>query len=148
MIHGPCGALNRNSPCMVDRQCTKRFPKQFLECTEQGNDSYPKYRRRKPEDGGSTGKIMMCQDGKQVEQEVTNQWVVPYNPFLLRQFNCHINVEICSSINSINMSSNISRRQRTRRYSNCKTPSTRTTNSKQPSPRQWTRSPSSRIPGM
>ena len=101
MIHGPCGALNRNSPCMVDRQCTKRFPKQFLECTEQGNDSYPKYRRRKPEDGGSTGKIMMRQDGKQVEQEVTNQWVVPYNPFLLRQFNCHINVEICSSINSI-----------------------------------------------
>ena len=24
-------------------------------------------------------------------QVVTNQWVVPYNPFLLRQFNCHIN---------------------------------------------------------
>ena len=66
---------------MVDRQCTKRFPKQFLECTEQGNDRYPKYRRRKPEDGGSTRKIMMRQDGKQVEQEVTNQWVVPYNPF-------------------------------------------------------------------
>ena len=44
---------------------------------------------------------MMRQDGKQVEQEVTNQWVVPYNPFLLRKFNCHINVEMCSSINSI-----------------------------------------------
>jgi len=43
----------------------------------------------------------MRQQGKRVVQVVTNQWVVPYNPFLLRQFNCHINVEICSSINSI-----------------------------------------------
>ena len=101
MIHGPCGTLNRNSPCMVDGQCTKGFPKQFLQCTEQGNDSYPKYRRRKPDDGCCTGTINMRQYGQQIEQEVTNQWVVPYNPFLLRQFNCHINVEICSSIKSI-----------------------------------------------
>ncbi|XP_020186773.3 uncharacterized protein [Aegilops tauschii subsp. strangulata] len=27
-----------------------------------------------------------------------NRWVVPYNPYLLRMFNCHINVEVCSSI--------------------------------------------------
>ena len=101
MIHGPCGPLNRNSPCMIDQQCTKGFPKQFLQSTEQGNDSYPKYRRRKPEEGGNTGQILMRQDGQQIEQIITNQWVVPYNPFLLSQFNCHINVEICSSINSI-----------------------------------------------
>uniref|UniRef100_K4AMU8 ATP-dependent DNA helicase n=1 Tax=Setaria italica TaxID=4555 RepID=K4AMU8_SETIT len=30
-----------------------------------------------------------------------NQWVVPYNPCLLRTFNCHINVEACSSIKSV-----------------------------------------------
>ena len=59
------------------------------------------YRRRKPDDGGSTGTINMRQYGQQVEQEVTNQWVVSYNPLLLRQFNCHINVEMCSSIKSI-----------------------------------------------
>jgi len=27
-----------------------------------------------------------------------NSWVVPYNPYLLCKFNCHINVEICSDI--------------------------------------------------
>ena len=30
-----------------------------------------------------------------------NQWVVPYNPYLLRLFNCHINVEACRSIKSM-----------------------------------------------
>lgn len=27
--------------------------------------------------------------------------VVPYNPWLLRQFDCHINVELCMSIKAI-----------------------------------------------
>ena len=48
-------------------------PKDFLQATEQGNDSYPKYRRRKPEDGGHVGKITMRQNGRQVEQEITYQ---------------------------------------------------------------------------
>nr|XP_045084652.1 uncharacterized protein LOC123494084 [Aegilops tauschii subsp. strangulata] len=30
-----------------------------------------------------------------------NRWVVPYNPYLLRMFNCHINVEVCSSIKAV-----------------------------------------------
>lgn len=52
MIHGPCGILNPAAPCMKNGQCSKKFPKSFLQHTELGNDSYPNYRRREQQDGG------------------------------------------------------------------------------------------------
>ncbi|KAI5382125.1 hypothetical protein KIW84_UN0148 [Lathyrus oleraceus] len=90
MIHGPCGIINRKSPCMKDGHCKKRYPKQFLDETRQGTDSYPEYRRRFDE-SVSLGR----------DRSVDNRWVVPYNPWLLLKYDCHINVEICSSIKSI-----------------------------------------------
>ena len=53
-IHGPCGAINRNSPCMEtdDRGrliCSKEFPKDFQDETSLVEFSYKKYRRRSPE---------------------------------------------------------------------------------------------------
>ena len=33
--------------------------------------------------------------------EVDNKWVVPYNPFILKHFKCHINVVICESLQVI-----------------------------------------------
>jgi len=32
---------------------------------------------------------------------VDNRWVVPYNPWLLLKYDCHINVEVCSNIKNI-----------------------------------------------
>jgi hypothetical protein len=35
------------------------------------------------------------------KHEMDNRWVVPYNPYLLKYFNCHINVEACGSIKAM-----------------------------------------------
>nr|XP_043623581.1 uncharacterized protein LOC122595304 [Erigeron canadensis] len=92
MIHGPCGSLNPNNPCMQGepKQCRWHYPRQFNEHTIQGDDSYSLYRRRKNGINVTVGK-----------HNVNNRWVVPYNPRLLMMFNCHMNVEICSSIKSV-----------------------------------------------
>ncbi|XP_071575058.1 uncharacterized protein [Temnothorax nylanderi] len=93
MIHGPCGGLNYNSPCMKEGRCSKRYPRIFKNDTQTGGDGYPQYRRRSPADGGYTVEINGI--------ELDNRWVVPYNPVLLRIFNAHINVELCNSVKSI-----------------------------------------------
>ena len=93
MVHGPCGKTNPNSPCMLNGKCTKKYPKQFKLETQFGEDGYPLYRRRKPEDGGFKATV-----GK---YEVDNQWVVTYSPLLSKTFNGHINVEFCNSVKSI-----------------------------------------------
>jgi hypothetical protein len=101
MIHGPCGAINLNAPCMKDGKCTKRYPRQLLRDTETGDDGYPLYRRRSPEDGGVKAKLKMKIGNSIQEIEIDNKWVVPYCPLLSRIFQAHINVEYCNSVKSI-----------------------------------------------
>ena len=98
MIHGPCGALNENSPCMAKGRCTKQYPRLLVSNTITGNDGYPQYRRRSTEDGGKTA-IIKKRNGTTIE--VDNQWVVPYSPLLSKTFNAHINVEYCNSVKAI-----------------------------------------------
>lgn len=93
MIHGPCGNLNHKSLCMDKGSCRKQYPRPFLKETQTGDDGYPKYRRRAPNDGGYTIEIN--------NMTLDNKWVVPYNPVLSRTFNAHINVEYCNSLKSI-----------------------------------------------
>lgn len=97
MIHGPCGVLNSKSPCMKDGVCTKKYPREMITETQTGNDGYPLYRRRKPNDGGYKATLKV----RNVEMEIDNRWIVPYSPLLSKIFNAHINVEYCNSIKSI-----------------------------------------------
>lgn len=97
MIHGPCGSINPNSPCMKNGRCTKRFPKNLVAETLTGEDGYPSYRRRSAEAGGFTAEVRTRGQTVQVD----NRWVVPYSPVLSRAFETHLNVESCASIASI-----------------------------------------------
>ncbi|XP_025192084.1 uncharacterized protein LOC112592288 [Melanaphis sacchari] len=91
MIHGPCGQLNRNSPCMVDNTCSKNYPKEYSEETLYISDGgYPTYRRP---NNGLVANVRA--------QQVGNELVVPYNPYLLIKYDAHINVEVCSTVKSV-----------------------------------------------
>ena len=92
MIHGPCGDLNPRCVCMKHGKCTKRFPAQFCERTNPDRDGYPEYRR--PQNGPVIPS--MGRNGRFTN--VDCRWVVPYNPYLLRKYKCHLNVQLATSI--------------------------------------------------
>ena len=98
MIHGPCGNLNPNSPCMKDGKCTKKYPRKLIKKTQTGNYSYPLHRRWTPEDGGFTEKLKICSN---TEIKIDKRGVVPFLPLLSRMFLAHINVEYCNSVKLI-----------------------------------------------
>ncbi|XP_021729724.1 uncharacterized protein LOC110696679 [Chenopodium quinoa] len=94
MMHGPCGKMNPKCPCMKMNGrklvCKNGYPKDYMLESANNKDGYPIYRRRQ------TGeKVKIRQD------ELDNQWVVPYNPYLLLMFDCHMNVEVCSTIKAV-----------------------------------------------
>ncbi|MGN6629793.1 MAG: AAA family ATPase, partial [Candidatus Nitrosocosmicus sp.] len=89
MMHGPC---SEKAPCWdkVKQKCSKRFPKAFSDTTVLNDDGYPQYMRRN--------------DGKFVEKHgktLSNQFVVPYNPYLSKTFGAHINVERVAEISAV-----------------------------------------------
>ncbi|XP_051165710.1 uncharacterized protein LOC127284357 [Leptopilina boulardi] len=85
-IHGPCGDW-----CLKDNKCSKHFPKDFNSETTFTYNSFVNYRRR------DTGKSYTRPSGYIVD----NRHVVPYCRELTFIFNCHINVEVVSSIDSV-----------------------------------------------
>ena len=94
MMHGPCGKFNAECPYMVMREgkkfCKHKYPRSFTTFTKHGKDSYPTYRRR------ATGEsVRICGIA------LDNRWVIPYNPYLVATFDCHINVEVCSTIKAV-----------------------------------------------
>lgn len=79
---------------MNNGKCTKRYPRLFLNETQTGQDGYPLYRWRSPEDGGFTASKMLR--GSSFVVDIS--WIVPYCPLLSRIFNTSINVEFCNSV--------------------------------------------------
>ena len=84
MVHKNCLG-NANAVCHDENgNCTKFFPKPLSEITDLNHPSgHPVYARH----------AMNCIEGTPWD----NTWVVPYNPWILRKFQAHINVEICTS---------------------------------------------------
>lgn len=90
-MHGSCGNLNPKNTCKGKNNCYKnKYPKDYCNSTMFGDNSYPQYRLR---NNGIYVKVR----GKMLD----NQWVVLYNHYLSAKFNCHINVEVCSSIKAV-----------------------------------------------
>ncbi|KAG3081284.1 hypothetical protein PI125_g20215 [Phytophthora idaei] len=119
-IHGPCGEDINTSCSGEDGKCSKRFPKAFVDDTRVDGDGYPVYRRRGPgpNDPTTPGGPQRPSSFRYVSKKarnsrrngpksrreavvVHNRWVVPYNPYLCQKYNCHINVEICSTVQSV-----------------------------------------------
>lgn len=98
-LHGPCGKDHRSSPCMKgvgqELKCEKCFPKDFQRHTTVNAESHPTYRRRSPSNGGrryQANPNMFIFD---------NRWTVSYSPFLSMTYDCHINVEVVFTVQSV-----------------------------------------------
>ncbi len=98
MLHGPCGPKCYDS----NNRCSKKFPKALRHETSDNQDGYPEYRRRSTYSVRKrigTNINIKYKGGEDIMFD--SRWVVPYNPFLLQKYDCHINVEISSSVSSI-----------------------------------------------
>jgi hypothetical protein len=89
MLHPRCD-VDTSYGCRQDSHgavcdCIRGYPMDMCRETVVVADAYPKYRRR----GRHTATL---RDGR----IITDNWVVPHNPFLLRRYRAHINIESCS----------------------------------------------------
>lgn len=90
MAHGPCGQFNKRAPCMDELKCKKDFPKQYSEETVILVYGTVIHRCRRSNNVVGIKGGYFC-----------SQWVVPYNPFLLKKYRNHINVESYASLRSV-----------------------------------------------
>ncbi|XP_055860289.1 uncharacterized protein LOC129921730 [Biomphalaria glabrata] len=111
MIHNPCGEHDLNASCMKNHNgkihCRFDFPKPFQETTSLVDDEKPKLRRRydsrldqqSPEFSHELAVYRKDKSGRRITRD--NRHVAPYNAYLLKLFNCHINVEFVGSIRAV-----------------------------------------------
>jgi hypothetical protein len=94
MIHNDCQA--NPSDCMCCQRtgrCRWNFPHRFSETTTwTDHELYPQYARPRASDEWETtasGRV------------ITNEWVASYNAYLLSKYDCHLNVEVCASLEAV-----------------------------------------------
>ncbi|XP_056695184.1 uncharacterized protein [Spinacia oleracea] len=84
MMHGPCAQLNPDCACMKRRgnegHCKYGYPKKFADKTTNSSDGESVCIRR---------------------VNMDNRSVIPYNLYLSSLFDCHLNVEVCSTIMAV-----------------------------------------------
>ena len=99
MIHGHTKACMKHAGGF----CKVFYPKPFTPVTIVDSDSYPRYKRRSPRQGGAQIiKEWVSAEGSMFySKKIDNSYVVPYNAGLLLRYNCHINVEICSTVRAV-----------------------------------------------
>lgn len=81
MMHGPCGPNHERCPCMKNGKCSKRVPKKYQSQTMIDENGFAIYKR-------PDNKRYVQKGGTRLD----NNWVVPYNMWLLKQYQAHINV--------------------------------------------------------
>jgi hypothetical protein len=86
MIHGPC----ENRPCWRKDSCKYGYPRPHSEVTQVLENAYPLYKRP-----ASARRVVRNR------RLCLSRDVVPYNPYLLLRFECHINVEIPVSVKAV-----------------------------------------------
>ena len=91
-IHKPCDRCNSAS-CHQNGCCRRKFPKPMADVTTIAGDRFPVYRRR-----GHF--VAYVNDYNGVSRAVTDEWVVPYSPFLTLRYRCHLNIECAAHINT------------------------------------------------
>jgi hypothetical protein len=85
-----CNIHRHSESCLQKGTCSKGFPKQFSSQTVINDDGYPVYKRNS-EDHFVNEK----------NQRIDNSMIVPYNPYLSQKYDCHINVEVCSTVKAV-----------------------------------------------
>lgn len=91
MMHGPCGRVRQDSPCMDKGKCTKSYPKPFSTQTKIDKSGFVVYKRRSDPDA------LVVKGNVQLD----NRSVVAHNLSLLKKYKAHINVEWCCRTSAI-----------------------------------------------
>lgn len=91
MMHGPCGLDRPKSPCMKNKECSKKYPRQLTQHTSIDKSGYIIYRRRQDENN------FVIKGGTRLD----NRFVIPHNLAILKKYQAHINVEWCNRTNAV-----------------------------------------------